>query len=323
MSVTSCSEEGVRTYRVAADETKVEAPVPEVAAASRPLRWQVPADWVRETPGQFQTALYRLGPAAVVSVSMLSGDAGGMAANVNRWRKQLGLEPAEEIGGEAIALEDGGSPARWFELRGEREGILAAIIPLEGETWFFKLNAPTLELETKRSGFMTFLKSIQIGSNAAQPDGGGATGSGGLRINLDVPAGWEKNEGGAMRVASFRIPGTDGGVDGDVSVIPVPGDAGTTLEHVNRWRAQLRLPALQSENDPALGRTLDGLSGPLVVTHMVSEQALFGGNRKGAISTAILRVGEVTWFFKMAGDADGVGRNRDTFETFVRSAVIP
>ena len=125
-----------------------------------------------------------------------------------------------------------------------------------------------------------------------------------------------------MRVASFSIPG-DGVTDGDVSVIPLAGKAGSTLENVNRWRAQLKLPALPSEEDAALGTKAVGVAGEMLVTHMVSTENVFDSDHKGAISTAILKAGETTWFFKLAGEAGLLTANREKFEAFVLSAKLP
>jgi hypothetical protein len=322
---TSCTKEKIRTYRVASDDagTETSPNPPDNPTGAGSLRWQVPEGWTEATPGQFQTALYMLGGDVKVAVSNLPGEAGGEAANVNRWRQQVGLPAVEDVGGETLAVEGGGVSAKWFDLRGETESIMAAIISLPAETWFFKLNAPTAEVDTKREAFMSFLAGIHMESGAAPPAAPDAASVPDKpKIALDVPDGWVKSEGSTMRVASFAIPGT-GIPDGDVSVIPLFGEAGSTLENVNRWRAQLRLPALESAQDPALGRNADGASGKMLITHMVSTENLFDGDRKGAISTAILEAGENTWFFKLAGEAELVAQNREKFEAFVLSAKIP
>lgn len=306
----SCSDEEMPTYRVAVDDPTVQKQQPEIA---RPLRWKAPEEWEVKTPGELQTALYQLSAGATVSVSKFPGDGGGIPANVNRWRKQIGMEPTEETGGDIIALEAGDSRAKWFELGGEKESILAAIVPVGDDTWFFKLNTPSGELEAGRPGFISLLKSIEIGDKAEALEKPG--------INLEVPENWEKNTGNEMRVASFSIPSSDG-IDGDVSVIPLPGDGGSDLENINRWRAQLRLPPLESDSNPAIGETKEGQSGSFLLTHMVSEEALFSENRHGAISTAILRKGDFTWFFKIAGEAEMIRNNRETFESFVSTAII-
>ena len=302
------------TYRIASDE---ETPAQQQEAETRqPLRWKAPEDWKVETPGQFQTALYRLASGSSVSISKFPGDAGGTPANVNRWRKQIGLELTEQPGGDIIALEAGDSRAKWFELSGETESILAAIIPVGEETWFFKFSSANETLEAGRPGFISLLKSIEIGDRPEALEK--------PAINLKVPEGWEKIPAEGMRMASFRIPDSaaENGIDGDVSVIPLQGDGGSNLENVNRWRAQLRLAPLESESDPAIGETKQGSSGSFLLTHMVSEETLFSADRHGAISTAILRKDDFTWFFKIAGEAEMIRSNRDAFESFVTTAIL-
>lgn len=323
-AVLSCGEEKIRTYRVASEEaapavTQAAEPAAVAAAQSGQLRWEVPAGWRVGTVGEFQTAVYLLAGKAKVAVSKLPGDAGGEAANVNRWRGQIGLPAVEDGGGETLAVEGTQISAKWFDLKGESESILAAILSLPAETWFFKLNAPTAEIEASRQAFMELLGSLHMESApaAAAPPADGKP-----QIALEAPAGWVKSQGSAMRVASFSIPG-DGVADGDVSVIPLMGESGSTLANVNRWRAQLRLPALASEDDPALGRKVSGAAGEVLITHMVSEEKVFDSGHMGAISTAILKVADQTWFFKLTGEAEQVARHRAEFEAFVLSAKIP
>jgi hypothetical protein len=338
IALVSCKEEEIRTYRVAGEEA---TPVPAlrpaaapavagVSAASGRLRWEVPAGWQAGTAGEFQTALYVLPGGAKAAVSTLPGEAGGEAANVNRWRRQVGLEEVANVGGETLAAEGAGVSAKWFDLNGESESILAAIISLPDETWFFKLSGPTAEIDASRQAFMTLLGSIHMESAAAPPGAApvpaaaapAPAADGKPQIALEIPAGWVKSEGSGMRVASFSIPG-EGVPDGDVSVIPLAGESGSTLANVNRWRAQVRLPALASEDDPALGTKASGAAGEVLITHMASEENLFDGGRKGAISTAILKTGSHTWFFKLTGEAELVARHRAAFEAFVLSAKFP
>ena len=124
-----------------------------------------------------------------------------------------------------------------------------------------------------------------------------------------------------MRVASFAITGEDGAT-ADVSVIPLPGDSGTVLENVNRWRGQIQLPPLASDDDPALGTKKNGTAGEFFITHMTSTEAVADG-KKAAISTAILKAGGITWFFKITGEASLVEANREKFEAFALSATFP
>lgn len=314
LALLSCTEEKeIPTFRIADAETET-TPAPEETNEPRPLRWLAPETWEEETPGSFQVALYRIAPGITAAVSRFPGDAGGAAANVNRWREQVGLEPSPDTVGETLALEID-SRARWYELKGTERSILAAIIPVDGETWFFKLDSPTIALETARPGFMDLLKSVEIGSTA---------GAQMPTLDLRPPAGWEKQEAQPLRFASYRIPASEpDGIDGDVSVIPLPGEGGTNLENINLWRAQLRLPPLEKEDDPALGETTQSPNGPITLVHITSEEPLFSGDRHGAISAAILRTTDTTWFFKIAGESQMVSAHRARFVDFVRTAQAP
>ena len=49
-----------------------------------------------------------------------------------------------------------------------------------------------------------------------------------------------------MRVASFKVSGA-GGKQADVSVIPLPGMAGTDSANVNRWRGQVGLSSMSDD----------------------------------------------------------------------------
>ena len=318
LALLSCkAKKEIPTYRIADTDSPTNPTLTETTPPTapnkqpRPLRWIAPETWEEQTPGQFQVALYRIAPNVTAAVSQFPGDAGGIFANVNRWREQVGLTPANEIGGDTIALEDGKSEARWFEMKGTERSILAAIIPVDGATWFFKLDSSTIAIETARPAFMDLLKSIDIRSTAMP------------RIELQTPDGWTKQDGDKLRFATYVIPASSpDGIAGDVSVIPLPGNGGTNLANANLWRAQLRLPPLEKEDDPALGETTPHPDGSITILHMTSAEPLFSNNRHGAISAAILRTEKVTWFFKLAGEATMVSDHRAKFVNFVRSASV-
>ena len=318
----SCSEEKIRTYRVAVVDSDETPPPSTPAEASGPLRWQVPENWQEQEPAQFQQARYRLRPECEVSVSALPGDAGGTDANVNRWRQQIGLPAVENPQGEPVDLKTLATQATLYQLRGASKGILAAILSHGGQTWFFKLSSPAAQLDSCKAEFLTFLTGIHGETTTPSPAPTPPPTPEKPRISLDVPAGWEKSAGSSMRAASFKIPGSDG-VDGDVSVVPLMGDGGSDLDNVNRWREQLKLTPVIAGKEPPTWRTIETSSGPATIIHLVSDEAIYEGNRPGAICGAILRTSKVTWFFKLTGDAALVLQNKEKFETFVRSAILP
>ena len=124
-----------------------------------------------------------------------------------------------------------------------------------------------------------------------------------------------------MRAASYTIPGPDGAL-ADVSVVPLPGDSGSILDNVNRWRSQVQLAPLDSETDPELGKTVSGPAGDYFLSYMVSTEPLLK-DKKAAIGSAIIKKGDITWFFKITGEAPHIEATMPEFEAFVRSATFP
>jgi len=344
--LSSCKDDEIRTYRIATDPTpddpatSAPAAVPkeesphDQAAHSDSVVWQVPGDWKLEKAGQFVNAAYALPGGGRVTVSKLAGDGGGLAANINRWRGQVGLKPLadQEVSGQPLKVADSSEVMRLFNLTSvdsapDADGILAGVLPLKTETWYFKFSGPVGVLRKTEGLFAEFLRSVRIAGSgksapASAPSPAPATAPSGVKkVNVTPPEGWTPSEGSSMRAASFSIAGADG-TSADVSVVPIPGDSGSVLDNVNRWRAQVQLTPLASEEDPALGTKSEGPAGEIFTSRMTSTAPILNG-KKAAIATAIVRRPGMTWFFKITGEASLVEANHEKFDAFVRSATFP
>ncbi len=329
----SCKDDEIRTYRVATDSAS-ENPTPPASHAvtkesentSSAVGWKAPEDWKPEKAGQFLTAAYVPPEGGRVTVSKLAGDGGGLAANINRWRGQVGLKPLDDkdVNGQPLKIADSNEEMLLFNLTAENsapdaEGILAGVLPLKTETWYFKFTGPVGVLRKTEGVFAEFLRSVRIvGSQkiAAPP-----TPSSAKKINVTPPDGWTPSEGSSMRAASFSIAGSDD-ASADVSVVPIPGDSGSVLDNVNRWRSQLQLAPLTSADDPALGKKEESPAGEIFTSYMTSTEPVLNG-KNAALTSAILKRPGITWFFKIIGEASLVEANQEKFETFVRSATFP
>ena len=62
----------------------------------RSVVWTAPDAWTSQGAGGMRLASYQLPDAGDLSVISLGGDGGGLLANVNRWRNQVGLDPIEQ-----------------------------------------------------------------------------------------------------------------------------------------------------------------------------------------------------------------------------------
>ena len=91
------------------------------------------------------------------------------------------------------------------------------------------------------------LAQAQAQAAALPPGHPDTSGAAAPSVQYKRPADWQEAPVGEMRAASLRVPGKDG-KQADVSVIPLPGLAGSDLDNVNRWRGQVGLPGV-SESD--------------------------------------------------------------------------
>jgi hypothetical protein len=129
----------------------------------------VPAGWQEVSGGQFLVAKFTLtgagGATAAVNVSSSPGDGGGLAANVNRWRGQLGLPPITEIlttaidvtGGKAQLVDLSGTDAR----NGQPTRLVGALVPQSGQTWFYKLMGDAKVVESQKDAFIQFVQGVK------------------------------------------------------------------------------------------------------------------------------------------------------------------
>jgi hypothetical protein len=142
--------------------------------ADTPARpaWEVPANW-REAPvGEMSLARFEIGGSegkAEVTVSAFPGPAGGLLANVNRWRGQLGLKPVGQTEAEKLAasLDVMGGKAMLVDMNGQnpetgqKVRLISAIVPREGLTWFYKLKGDEAAAGREKAAFIKFVQSAR------------------------------------------------------------------------------------------------------------------------------------------------------------------
>ena len=105
---------------------------------------------------------------AEVTVSVFPGDTGGLLANVNRWRGQVGLTPLEPadlkklasvdvVGGKATLVDVSGVSPK----SGQKARLIGAIVPREGSTWFYKLMGDEAVAEQQKAAFVKFIQTVR------------------------------------------------------------------------------------------------------------------------------------------------------------------
>lgn len=137
-------------------------------------------------------------------------------------------------------------------------------------------------------------------------------------IAWEKPTTWQEQPGKSMRVASFLIAETNG-IKTELAVTTFPGDVGGDFANVNRWRGQIQLPPIAEAELPAAIATLDLPAGKFQLVDIASAEPLIDGKFKARILGAWLKQSDRTWFFKITGDAETVGAQRETLVSFLRT----
>ena len=148
------------------------------AARGNPFRWEKPEGWEEAPPTSMRVANFRFGEGGVGEcyLTALPGSGGGVAANLNRWRGQMGLEAWSED--EIAALETTtllNQPAPFAAFDGtfsgmggagskEKYRLLGAILSYEEFTLFVKMTGPVDVVRKEESAFKAFCASLTITS---------------------------------------------------------------------------------------------------------------------------------------------------------------
>lgn len=165
-----CSDEQIKTYKVP-KETPV-LPVQQASARQVPAQppekgfeTRLPEGWT-EKPGSGMRMVSYAIEGTSIDFYLISLAMGDVPSNVNRWRGQVGLpaESDEMIEQVAERLDVDGHPARYIEIYNEESGrgIIAAIIDLAPQYWYFTAKGSVDELKAHAADIRTFIQSIKL-----------------------------------------------------------------------------------------------------------------------------------------------------------------
>ena len=155
------------------------ARVTENEPSPRPA-WKVPASWQEVPPTAMLLAKFMAGGEdggkAEITVSVFPGPTGGLLANVNRWRGQIGLPPASEseleklvmplqhAEGQVIMVDMSGTDSK----SGRRARLIGAVMPHHDETWFYKLMGDESVAEREKAAFVKFVQTVQYHAESSR-----------------------------------------------------------------------------------------------------------------------------------------------------------
>lgn len=165
--IISCSgDKSVRVYTIkkAGQSAAMTAPSPQGPV------WTIPQSWVSQPASSMHLAAFGVpfeGGEGKVTVMSLPGDGGGMLMNVNRWLKQLNLEPITEETLTSLGQPGQGKSGLFtnYYLKNDANpetAFMVTVFNLKTKTLFVKMVAPASAMDALTPSFLAFCQSIQI-----------------------------------------------------------------------------------------------------------------------------------------------------------------
>jgi hypothetical protein len=140
--------------------------VASMAGDQQGLVWMAPGTWTKAADKPQRTVTYQTSTGAECYVTVMGGEAGGIAGNVTRWRDQMGcaaptgeelekLEHLPMLGGDGrlVAIEGIGKAAG--------KGLLGALVQAGGRMVFVKLTGPIDAVGKETGNFKAFAQSLK------------------------------------------------------------------------------------------------------------------------------------------------------------------
>ncbi len=317
------------------------------SAAPAGVHWNAVAGWEEQPANGVRKGSYLVrgadGKTADVSIISFPEAAGGVLANVNRWRDQLKLAPVADEAQAGTALAVDGHDTLFVDLvseqpitpDGAKSRILGGILPLNGETWFFKMMGPDALVESQREAFKEFLQGVHVdhATESAHPSmTTNAGGSGSTNaptppmlesttappLQFTLPPGWTEKPLTPMRVASFNATAPNG-KKVDISVVSLMGEAGGDLANANRWRDQVKLPPIDEAGLQQSAEHVEANGHNFLVVDLASAEPMGEPAEKQRIIAAILDDNGRSWFIKMTGEDAAVASQKSAFADFLHT----
>ncbi len=137
---------------------------PQAAPEPPRLTYATPEGWAPGPSVGFSQASLQVTDGERKVVITVTAAGGELAANVNRWRGQLGLTPQspEEIQAAATPVDIATLAGQLFELSNEGRAIYGVVAPDDGVTWFIKMTGDAELAQRERAHYLEFLQSIRF-----------------------------------------------------------------------------------------------------------------------------------------------------------------
>lgn len=323
-------------------------------AASSAFEYDLPEGWVERATTSMRVVnlVVAREPRAECSLVLLGGDGGGLQANVDRWRGQMGLgpstadefaalEPTQLLGQDAVRVDFAGD---YSGMGGEaRNGyrMLGVLAVAPGGSAFLKFTGPA-DLVTAEADAFTALgaslrpagASASAGTGASASQGetpstgaadaatpGGVVATGGREsgesLSWIAPATWTRGGPRMMRDVTFTTD-TNGATECYISTLG--GDGGGIRSNFDRWQGQMGAKPLTDGQIAELPR-IDCLETQAMLIEIEGSFTGMGGEQvtDALMLGAVVALDSSTVFVKLIGPAASASTERENFRAFLAS----
>src|SRR4029077_9601023 len=129
------------------------AAVPQQSSEAARLNWKTPEGWIEVPASSMRYASFSAsgagGDKVDISIVTFPGEGGTDTDNVNRWRQQIGLPPADESAVTSIVppLKSADTTFSTIDIAGTNTRTIAAWTRRDGHAWFVKATGPSAAVE--------------------------------------------------------------------------------------------------------------------------------------------------------------------------------
>ncbi len=308
------------------------------------IDYDLPEGWkvVAPTSERFVNLRPAGDPAAECYLSFLGGSAGGLEANVNRWRTQIGAQPlgaaevaalpkVQLLGREGTLVDVTGTFVGMGEAPRADFQLLGVVVSETAGSLFLKFTGPAALVERERERFLAFTASLRLaeaegaggGHEHFEGDGHDHGAEASTVPSLEAvdglawktPVGWALQPPRPMREVSFGL--AEGG---ECYVTRLVGDAGGLRANLDRWSDQVGRGRLTDEAFAALEQ-VEVLGQRVPFLELEGDFTGMDGvvrAGQGVLGVAIIRAQD-SLFVKLTGPESVVRAERANFLAFVSS----
>ena len=129
-----------------------------------------------------------------------------------------------------------------------------------------------------------------------------------MGLSWSAPDHWKPGPASGMRLGSYVVERHSH--TSEVTIISLPGNSGSLLANINRWRGQVGLGSIESKDLSSITETIS------IRGKDITFVTLHGTN--GSIHAALFKLKNSTVFVKHSGDKHTIDEESVIFEGFVR-----